>query len=140
MNHTKGSTVSNLSSTRALRDVTEGKDCEYFASAVGEVNVVDKMKEVNAIIGGEGNGGVIYPTSHYGRDALVGIGLFLSHLATFNGKTKKACSELRSTYNSYFISKNKIELTPDINVDEILSKVQEKYRKQPVNTIDGVKN
>ena len=139
LNHTKGSTVSNLSSTRALRDVTEGKDCEYFASAVGEVNVVDKMKEGNAIIGGEGNGGVIYPTSHYGRDALVGIGLFLSHLATFNGKTKKACSKLRSTYNSYFISKNKIELTPDINVDEILSKVHEKYKKQPVNTIDGVK-
>ncbi len=139
LNHTKGSTVSNLSSTRALRDVTESNNCDYFASAVGEVNVVDKMKEVNAIIGGEGNGGVIYPTSHYGRDALVGIGLFLSHLATFNGKTKKACSELRSTYNSYFISKNKIELTPEIDVDDILSMVHEKYKNQPVNTIDGVK-
>lgn len=139
LRHTKGSTVSNLSSTRALRDVTENNNCEYFASSVGEVNVVDKMKEVNAIIGGEGNGGVIYPASHYGRDALVGIGLFLSHLATFNGKTQKACSELRSTYNSYYISKNKIELTPDIDVDNILSKVHEKYKKQPVNTIDGVK-
>ncbi len=139
LKHTKGSTVSNLSSTRALRDVTESYGCDYFASSVGEVNVVDKMKEVGAIIGGEGNGGVIYPASHYGRDALVGIALFLSHLATFNGKTKKACSELRSTYNSYFISKNKIELTPEINVDLVLTKIHEKYKKQPVNTIDGVK-
>ncbi|MFB1023670.1 MAG: phosphoglucosamine mutase, partial [Vicingaceae bacterium] len=113
--------------------------CEYFASSVGEVNVVDKMKEVHAIIGGEGNGGVIYPASHYGRDALVGIGLFLSHLATFKGKTQKACSELRSSYNSYYISKNKIELTPEINVDDILIKIHEKYKNQPINTIDGVK-
>jgi len=139
LRHTKGPTVSNLSSTRALRDVTESNNCEYFTSSVGEVNVVDKMKEVNAVIGGEGNGGVIYPASHYGRDALVGIGLFLSHLATFNGKTIKACSELRSTYNSYFISKNKIELTPEIDVDNILRKIHEKYKKQPVNTMDGVK-
>ncbi|MFT5668210.1 MAG: phosphomannomutase [Vicingaceae bacterium] len=139
LQHTKGSTVSNLSSTRALRDVTESLGCEYFASSVGEVNVVDKMKEVHAIIGGEGNGGVIYPVSHYGRDALVGIGLFLSHLATFKGKTQKACSELRASYNSYYISKNKIELTPEINVDDILIKIQEKYKNQPVNTIDGVK-
>jgi phosphomannomutase len=131
--------VSNLSSTRALRDVTESLGCEYFASSVGEVNVVDKMKEVHAIIGGEGNGGVIYPASHYGRDALVGIGLFLSHLATFKGKTQKACSELRSSYNSYYISKNKIELTPEINVDDILIKIHEKYKNQPINTIDGVK-
>lgn len=139
LQHTKGSTVSNLSSTRALRDVSEGVDCEYFASSVGEVNVVTKMKEVNAVIGGEGNGGVIYPASHYGRDALVGIGLFLSHLATFKGKTQKACSELRATYNSYYISKNKIELTPEIDVDNVLVKVHKKYQKQPVNTIDGVK-
>lgn len=139
LKNTKGSTVSNLSSTRALRDVTESYDCEYFASSVGEVNVVNKMKEVNAVIGGEGNGGVIYPASHYGRDALVGIALFLSHLATFNGKTKKACSELRSTYNSYYISKNKIELTPEIDVDLVLNRIHAKYNKQPVNTIDGVK-
>lgn len=139
LSHTKGDTVSNLSSTRALRDVTEKHGCNYFASAVGEVNVVTKMKEVNAVIGGEGNGGIIYPELHYGRDALAGIALFLSHLATFNGKTNKACSELRASYNSYFISKNKIELTPEINVDKVLSQVQEKYKAHPVNTIDGVK-
>ena len=139
LKHTKGKTVSNLSSTRALRDVTENHDCEHFAAAVGEVNVVDKMKEVGAVIGGEGNGGVIYPESHYGRDALVGIALFLSHLATFKGKNNKACSELRSTYNSYYISKNKIELTPEIDVDKVLGKIQKKYHKQPINTIDGVK-
>lgn len=139
LGHTKGSTVSNLSSTRALRDVTEKHGCQYFASAVGEVNVVTKMKSENAIIGGEGNGGIIYPESHYGRDALVGIALFLSHLATFQGKSKKACSELRASYNSYYISKNKIELTPEINVDKILAKIHKKYEKQPVNTIDGVK-
>lgn len=139
LKHTKGKTVSNLSSTRALRDVTEEHGCEYFAAAVGEVNVVNKMKEVDAIIGGEGNGGVIYPASHYGRDALVGIALFLSHLATFEGKNNKACSELRSTYNSYYISKNKIELTPDIDVDQVLSQIQKKYHNQPINTIDGLK-
>jgi len=133
--HKKGNTVSNLSSTRALRDVTEKTGGQYFASAVGEVNVVELMKEKNAVIGGEGNGGVIYPELHYGRDALAGIALFLSHLARF-GKT---CSMLRSTYPDYHISKNKIELTPEINVDKILEGIQTKYKKQPVNTVDGVK-
>lgn len=130
-----GNTVSNLSSTRALRDVTEKAGGKYFASAVGEVNVVEVMKAQNAVIGGEGNGGIIYPELHYGRDALVGIALFLTHLAKF-GKT---VSMLRSSYPDYHISKNKIELTQGINVDEILSGIQEKYRKQPINTIDGVK-
>jgi phosphomannomutase len=131
----KGNTVSNLSSTRALRDVTEKHNGKYSASAVGEVNVVKMMKEVGAVIGGEGNGGIILPELHYGRDALVGIALFLSHLANY-GKT---CSMLRSTYPNYHISKNKIELTSDINVDMILSSIQQKYKKQPINTIDGVK-
>ena len=130
-----GNSVSNLSSTRALRDVTEKRGGLYFASAVGEVNVVEMMKEKKAVIGGEGNGGVILPELHYGRDALVGIALFLSHLAKF-GKT---CSMLRSTYPDYYISKNKIELTPDMDVDEILSEIKAKYKKQPVNVIDGVK-
>lgn len=131
----KGNTVSNLSSTRALRDVTELRGGEYNAAAVGEVNVVTQMKATNAIIGGEGNGGVIYPESHYGRDALVGIGLFLTHLAKFG----KSASRLRASYPGYFISKNKIELTPSINVDSILEKIQRKYQKYPINTIDGVK-
>lgn len=131
----KGNTVSNLSSTRALRDVTEKAGGEYFAAAVGEVNVVEKMKEVKAVIGGEGNGGVIYPELHYGRDALAGIALFLTHLAKY-GKT---CSMLRSTYPDYHISKNKIELTPEINVDAILEGIKTKYKKQPINTVDGVK-
>ena len=131
----KGNTVSNLSSTRALRDVTEKHNGKYSASAVGEVNVVKMMKEVGAVIGGEGNGGIILPELHYGRDALVGIALFLSHLAKY-GKT---CSMLRSTYPNYHISKNKIELTSEINVDMILSSIQQKYKKQPINTIDGVK-
>lgn len=131
----KSNTVSNLSSTRALRDVTEKHAGTYTASAVGEVNVVKMMKDTKAVIGGEGNGGVILPELHYGRDALAGIALFLSHLAKY-GKT---CSMLRSTYPDYHISKNKIELTPEINVDSILAGVQEKYRKQPVNTTDGVK-
>ncbi len=131
----KGNTVSNLSSTRALRDVTEKAGGKYFASAVGEVNVVEEMKAQHAVIGGEGNGGIIYPELHYGRDALVGIALFLSHLAKF-GKT---ASMLRATYPNYFISKNKIELTPDIDVDHILEEIKNKYRKQPVNTIDGIK-
>lgn len=131
----KGNTVSNMSSTRALRDVTEKAGGKYFASAVGEVNVVEVMKENNAIIGGEGNGGIIYPELHYGRDALVGIALFLTHLAKY-GKTT---SMLRSTYPDYHISKNKIELTKEINVDSILSGIQSKYKKQPINTIDGVK-
>ncbi|MDN3688028.1 phosphoglucosamine mutase [Cyclobacterium jeungdonense] len=131
----KGNTVSNLSSTRALRDVTEKREGTYQAAAVGEVNVVTQMKSSNAIIGGEGNGGVIYPESHYGRDALVGIGLFLTHLAKFG----KSASRLRASYPNYFISKNKIELTPAINVDSILEKIQLKYQKYPINTIDGVK-
>ncbi|VAW28539.1 Phosphomannomutase / Phosphoglucosamine mutase [hydrothermal vent metagenome] len=135
LSNTPGNTVSNLSSTRALRDVTEKHNGIYTASAVGEVNVVTKMKETKAIIGGEGNGGVIYPELHYGRDALVGIALFLTHLA----KTGKSCAQLRASYPSYFISKNKIELQPTINVDEILSTIQEKYKSQPINTIDGVK-
>jgi phosphomannomutase len=130
-----GNTVSNLSSTRALQDVTEKAGGKYHASAVGEVNVVQMMKSSNAVIGGEGNGGVIYPELHYGRDALVGIALFLSHLAKFG----KSCSMLRSTYPNYFISKNKIELTKEINVDAILEGIKEKYKKQPINIIDGVK-
>ncbi|SMO69129.1 phosphomannomutase [Saccharicrinis carchari] len=131
----KGNTVSNLSSTRALRAVTEKHGGTYAAAAVGEVNVVSKMKETNALIGGEGNGGVIYPASHYGRDALVGIGLFLTHLA----KWGKKCSELRASYPNYFISKNKIELTPDLDVDNILARMKEKYAHEQVNDIDGVK-
>jgi phosphomannomutase len=135
LSHTVGNTVSNLSSTRALRDVTEKRGGSYFASAVGEVNVVDQMKAANAVIGGEGNGGIIYPASHYGRDALVGIGLFLTHLAKF-GKT---ISRLRASYPNYYISKNKIELTPDTDVDHILLEIKEKYKKHPINDIDGVK-
>ena len=130
-----GATVSNLSSTRALRDVTEKHGHKYYASAVGEVNVVEKMKEVNAVIGGEGNGGVILPELHYGRDALVGIALFLTHLAN----TKLKASELRDSYPKYTISKNKIELTPETNVDQILVKMAEKYSKQEVDSTDGVK-
>ncbi len=135
LKNNKGNTVSNLSSTRALRDVTEKAGGEYHAAAVGEVNVVNKMKEVNAVIGGEGNGGVIYPELHYGRDALVGIALFLTHLAKFG----KAVSLLRSTYPGYFISKNKITLTPEMDIDALLKKVEEKYKKQPYTTIDGLK-
>ncbi|MEI6487433.1 MAG: phosphoglucosamine mutase [Bacteroidota bacterium] len=131
----KGGTVSNLSSTRALRDVTEKHGGSYAASAVGEVNVVTLMKATNAIIGGEGNGGIILPELHYGRDALVGIALFLSHLAKYG----KSCSMLRSSFPDYHISKNKIELTKEINVDAILNDIKEKYKKQPVNTVDGVK-
>jgi len=131
----KGNTVSNLSSTRALRDVTEMAGGEYYAAAVGEVNVVNKMKEVNAVIGGEGNGGVIYPELHYGRDALAGIALFLTHLAKFD----KPVSVLRISYPSYFISKNKITLTPEMDIDALLLKVEEKYKAQPHSTIDGLK-
>lgn len=131
----KGNTVSNLSSTRALRDVTEKAGGEYHAAAVGEVNVVTKMKECGAVIGGEGNGGVIYPEIHYGRDALAGIALFLTHLAKYG----KSISMLRATYPNYFISKNKIELTKETNVDEILAAIKDKYSKNPINTIDGVK-
>jgi phosphomannomutase len=135
LKHTPGATVSNLSSTRALRDITEEAGQTYAAAAVGEVNVVVKMKEVNAVIGGEGNGGVIYPELHYGRDSLVGIALFLSHLA----HEKKSLSELRDSYPKYIISKNKIELTPEINVDEVLVKMAQKYAHEEVDTTDGVK-
>ena len=135
LKHTPGNTVSNMSSTRALRDVTEKANQTYTASAVGEVNVVDMMKQTDAVIGGEGNGGVIYPASHYGRDALVGIGIFLTHLA----KSNMTCSELRSSYPNYIISKNKIELTPDIDVDAILASMKDKYKDKPVSTVDGVK-
>jgi len=135
LQHKKGATVSNLSSTRALRDVTEKAGCEYYASAVGEVNVVEKMKEVKAVIGGEGNGGVIYPALHYGRDALVGVALFLSHLAAFG----KSCSRLRATYPNYHLTKSKAELLPDMDVEAILEKIQHRYRNQPINTIDGVR-
>lgn len=135
LKNTPGNTVSNLSSTRALRDVTEKAKGGYFASAVGEVNVVNKMKEVKAVIGGEGNGGVIYPELHYGRDALVGIALFLSHLAKFG----RSVSVLRSTYPSYYISKNKITLTPEMDIDALLESVKEKYQRQPHTTIDGLK-
>ena len=132
---TPGASVSNLSSTRALRDVTEERGQKYFASAVGEVNVVNKMKAENAVIGGEGNGGIIYPASHYGRDSLVGIALFLSLLAEKNMKV----SELRDSYPKYTISKNKIQLTPEIDVDNILSKMAKKYANEEVDTTDGVK-
>jgi phosphomannomutase len=131
----KGATVSNLSSSRALRDVTEKHGCEYFASAVGEVNVVAKMKEVNAVIGGEGNGGVIYPESHYGRDSLVGVALFLSLLAEREIKV----SELRQAYTSYFMAKEKIELTPDLDVDKLLEAIAKTYQTEDITTIDGVK-
>lgn len=131
----KGNTVSNLSSTRALRDVTEKHGATYTASAVGEVNVVEQMKATDAIIGGEGNGGIIYPELHYGRDALVGIALFLTHLA----KKGKRMSVLKGSYPSYHISKNKIDLSPDIDVDKVLEGIIKKYKNQPINTIDGVK-
>ena len=131
----KGNTVSNLSSTRALQDITEKAGGQYFAAAVGEVNVVTMMKANGAVIGGEGNGGVIYPDLHYGRDALVGIALFLAHLA----KSATTVSRLRAKYPNYIISKNKIELTAAINVDKVLEEVKKKYKKQPINTIDGVK-
>lgn len=135
LSNTPGNTVSNLSSSRALRDVTRSYGCEYNAAAVGEVNVVTKMKETNAIIGGEGNGGIIYPASHYGRDALVGIALFLTHLA----KKKMTVSELRATYPPYFISKQKVELTPEIDVDGILLKVKTQFAEYDITDIDGVK-
>jgi phosphomannomutase len=135
LKNTVGNTVSNLSSTGALRDVTLKAGGKYFASAVGEVNVVEMMKANDAVIGGEGNGGIIYPALHNGRDALVGIALFLTHLAKFG----KSASILRRTYPNYHISKNKIELTPDIDVDGVLEKIKKKYAKNPVNTIDGVK-
>jgi len=135
LQNTPGNTVSNLSSTRALRDVTNKYGCTYTAAAVGEVNVVTAMKATNAVIGGEGNGGVIYPASHYGRDALVGIALFLTQLA----KSKQTVSALRKTYPEYYISKNKIQLTPTIDVDSILASIKEAYKQYDVNDIDGVK-
>ncbi|WP_262249569.1 phosphoglucosamine mutase [Parapedobacter soli] len=135
LRHTPGNTVSNLSSTRALRDVTTNSGSEYYAAAVGEVNVVTKMKEVGAIIGGEGNGGVIYPATHYGRDALVGIALFLTHLA----KSGKRISELRAGYPQYYMSKNKITLTPGLDIDGLLSTMQQKYKDVPHSTLDGLK-
>ncbi len=135
LQHTPGNTVSNLSSSRALRDITHQRGEAYQAAAVGEVNVVSKMKEVHAVIGGEGNGGVIYPASHYGRDALVGIALFLTYLA----KSGKTPSELRKSYPSYFMAKQKVELTPDIDTDSLLAKMKEKFGDQQVTDIDGVK-
>lgn len=135
LSRTPGATVSNLSSTRALRDVTEKHGQKYTVAAVGEVNVVEKMKSTNAVIGGEGNGGIIYPASHYGRDALVGIALFLTHLAM----SHKKVSALRAMYPMYFMAKQKIELTPETNVDAILYKIANKFRELDVNTVDGVK-
>ncbi|QES89054.1 phosphoglucosamine mutase [Rhizosphaericola mali] len=134
LQHKKGPTVSNLSSTRALRDVTEKHGCEYFASAVGEVNVVAKMKEVHAVIGGEGNGGIIVPDFHYGRDALIGVGLFLSFLAD-----KKSAKQLRAEYPNYFISKNKIELDTKVNLQDVFAHICDKYKNNNINKIDGLK-
>ena len=135
LSHKVGNTVSNLSSSRALRDVTERHGGRYYASAVGEVNVVARMKEVGAVIGGEGNGGVIYPELHYGRDALVGTALFLTHLA----KCGMTMTQLRATYPAYYASKNKIELTPAIDVDKVLREIKARYAGEKVNDIDGVK-
>ena len=135
LSKTPGNTVSNLSSTRALRDVTNNHNGSYEASAVGEVNVVDKMKATDAIIGGEGNGGVIYPEMHYGRDALIGVALFLTQLA----ERKISAKTLRDSYPNYFISKNKIQLTPEIDVDAILTTLEEKYKNEQITTIDGLK-
>lgn len=131
----KGNTVSNMSSTRALRDVTEKHGGQYFPSAVGEVNVVNKMKEVNAVIGGEGNGGIIVPDLHYGRDALIGIALFLTHLA----HSKKTIKQLRNTYPDYFMSKNKITLEKTVDVKNVFNQIREKYKNQPINNEDGLK-
>jgi phosphomannomutase len=131
----KGNTVSNMSSTKALKEITRKHGGEYFPSAVGEVNVVKKMKEVNAVIGGEGNGGIIVPDFHYGRDALIGVGLFLSHLANY----KKGIKSLRTLYPAYFISKNKIELENGVDVKSIFEKIKKKYKKNPINTEDGLK-
>jgi phosphomannomutase len=127
--------VSNLSSTRALKDITEKRGGQYFPSAVGEVNVVEKMKSVNAVIGGEGNGGIIVPDFHYGRDALIGIALFLSHLA----REEKSIRQLRNTYPDYFMSKNKIDLKSGIDLQEIFADLKEKYKKYPINTEDGMR-
>jgi phosphomannomutase len=131
----QGNTVSNMSSTKALKEITLKHGGNYFPSAVGEVNVVTKMKEVNAVIGGEGNGGIIVPDFHYGRDALIGIGLFLTHLAHY----KKSIKSLRASYPDYFISKNKIELENGLDVKSIFDQIREKYKNHPVNTEDGLK-
>ncbi len=135
LTHRKGNTVSNMSSTKSLKEITLKHGGEYFPSAVGEVNVVNKMKEVNAVIGGEGNGGIIVPDFHYGRDALIGIGLFLSHLA----KSQKSIKQLRKIYPDYFISKNKITLEKNVDVKEIFKKIKDKYKNNPINTEDGLK-
>ena len=135
LRHTPGATVSNLSSSRALRDVTEAAGYSYSPAAVGEVNVVPKMKETGAVIGGEGNGGVIYPEAHYGRDALVGVALFLTLMA----KSGKKVTELKAGYPAYAIAKNKIQLTPDIDVDAILEAMKERYKSEKITDIDGVK-
>ena len=135
LTHTPGNTVSNLSSTRALKDITTKHGKEYFTSAVGEVHVVTKMKAVNAVIGGEGNGGIIYPELHYGRDALVGIALFLTQLA----KSNKSVSHLRAQYPNYFISKNKITLDETMNLDVVMEKVYDKYKKNEINREDGIR-
>ncbi len=136
LQHTPGDTVSNLSSTRALQDITQSHGGSYYASAVGEVNVVEKMKDTNAVIGGEGNGGIIYPDLHYGRDALVGIALFLSHLAL---SRFTIMSELRKSYPSYFLSKNKVDLTPTLNVEAMMIEIKKKYGGQPILDIDGLR-
>jgi phosphomannomutase len=135
LKHRKGNTVSNMSSTKSLKEITHKHGGEYFPSAVGEVNVVNKMKEVNAVIGGEGNGGIIVPDFHYGRDALIGIGLFLTHLAHSN----KSIKQLRSFYPDYFISKNKISLEKNVDVTDIFKKIKDKYKNNPINTDDGLK-
>ena len=135
LSHRKGNTVSNMSSTRALKDVTEKHGGQYFSSAVGEVNVVNKMKAVNAVIGGEGNGGIIVPDLHYGRDALIGVALFLTHLAN----TKKTAKQLRNSFPDYFISKNKIQLENGVDVTEVFEKIKAKYKNQPINVEDGLK-
>jgi phosphomannomutase len=131
----KGNTVSNMSSTKSLKEITHQHGGEYFPSPVGEVNVVNKMKEVNAVVGGEGNGGIIVPDFHYGRDALIGIGLFLSHLA----HSKKSIKQLRGMYPDYFISKNKITLENNVDVKDIFQKIKDKYKNNPINTEDGLK-
>jgi phosphomannomutase len=135
LSHTPGNTVSNMSSTRALKDISDSHGVSYYPAAVGEVNVVEKMKAVDAVIGGEGNGGIIYPASHYGRDALVGIALFLSHLS----KSQMKASELRKKYPDYSISKNKVEVTPDTNIDRILEEFKDHFSQFEINTDDGVK-
>jgi phosphomannomutase len=135
LSHKAGNTVSNMSSTKALKDITIKHGGSYFPSAVGEVNVVEKMKEVNAVIGGEGNGGIIFPELHYGRDALIGIALFLTHLA----QSKKSAKQLRNTFPDYFISKNKVTLENGVDVKSVFENIKDKYKSHPINTDDGLK-